>query len=40
MRLAVDCRAPPLTCLMVTFAGLRVVEVLWEGLLEVDTAGV
>lgn len=31
-RLAVDCRALPLA-LVVAFAGLWVVEVLWEGLL-------
>lgn len=29
--LAVDCRVPPLA-LVVAFAGLWVVEVLWEGL--------
>lgn len=38
-RLAVDCRAAPLA-LVVVFTGLAVLEVLWVGLLGVDTAAV
>lgn len=34
-----DCRAAPVA-LVVVFAGLAVVEVLWVGLLGVDTAAV